>query len=459
MGSEVTVSSGASAGGGLPAEPIPAYTAPTMKAMGMSSRLWLALIVIGIFFGAFGLWAAFAPLQSGAIAYGQVTVAGNRKTVQHLEGGIVKDILVREGDTVEASQLLLRFDGTQAETQIRLLGGRLAAAMATRDRLMAEQNEADEITFQYDSSQPMRDRQSEYLDILLGQQEIFNARRSFLDSQSDLTQQRIAQLREEIKGLSAEVQAQERQLALIKEETDALEILLKKGFARKPRILELKRQAAVIAGEREKNLAAIARARQRIVEAELALGSTRTRFMNEVVMQLRETEEEIADLRDRIIAASDILERLQVRAPVSGRIVNSQVFTEGGVIAPGAPLMDIVPADELLIVEARIDPLDIDIVYPGLESEIRLSSYRTDEVQTIFGQVEDVSADSLIDPATGRSYYTARVVIDAGVSLPDDKRIYPGMPVELVIVAGHRTVLSYLFEPLSRRLGRAMRES
>jgi HlyD family type I secretion membrane fusion protein len=275
----------------------------------------------------------------------------------------------------------------------------------------------------------------------------------------DLTQQRIAQLREEIKGLSAEVQAQERQLALIKEETDALEILLKKGFARKPRILELKRQAAVIAGEREKNLAAIARARQRIVEAELALGSTRTRFMNEVVMQLRETEEEIADLRDRIIAASDILERLQVRAPVSGRIVNSQVFTEGGVIAPGAPLMDIVPADELLIVEARIDPLDIDIVYPGLESEIRLSSYRTDEVQTIFGQVEDVSADSLIDPATGRSYYTARVVIDAGVSLPDDKRIYPGMPVELVIVAGHRTVLSYLFEPLSRRLGRAMRES
>lgn len=457
MGSELRVS-GASAGG-LPAQTFTDHDTSPMKAMGVSSRLWLALIVIGVFFGAFGVWAAFAPLQSGAIAYGEVTVAGNRKTVQHLEGGIVKNILVGEGDTVDAGQLLLRFEGTQAETQMRLLGGRLAAAMATRDRLMAEQNKAEEITFQYDSSQPMRNRQSEYLDILLGQQEIFDARRSFLRSQTDLTWQRIAQLREEINGLSAEARAQERQLALIKEETDALETLLKKGFARKPRILELKRQAAVIAGGREKNLAAIARARQRIVEAELSLGSTRTRFMNEVVMQLRETEEEIADLRDRIIAASDILQRLQVRAPVGGRVVNSQIFTEGGVVAPGAPLMDIVPADEMLIVEARIDPLDIDIVYPGLESEIRLSSYRTDEIQTIFGRVEDVSADSMMDPATGRSYYTARVVIDDQVIFPDDKRIYPGMPVELVIVAGHRTVLSYLFEPLSRRLGRAMRES
>jgi len=181
--------------------------------------------------------------------------------------------------------------------------------------------------------------------------------------------------------------------------------------------------------------------------------------MNEVVTTLRETQQTIADLRERATASQDILSRIEIRAPVSGRVVNLQIFTDGGVIAPGAAILDIVPEDEMLVVEARVDPVDIDVVHAGLRAEIRLSAFRADEVPVIMGVVENISADSLIDKQTGQAYYTARVVLAKGARLPKDKPLYPGMPAEVLIVTGERTALSYLFEPITRSLNRSLREN
>jgi HlyD family type I secretion membrane fusion protein len=427
--------------------------------MGLRSRLIFGSVVIGIFFGGFGFWAGLAPLQSGAIAPGSVNVAGQRKTLQHLEGGIVETMMVKEGDTVRAGQVLVRLSNTQALAQLQLLRGQLAASLAATSRLKAERDEKGSIEFDPTVLDLLDGDKAKHDEITEGQQGIFISRRKGFQSQKDLTKQKVRQLTEEINGLNAEIASQNRQLVLIKEELVDLSGLVKKGYARKPKMLELQRQDAALQGARDQNTSRIARAKQAIVEAEISLIEISTRAMNEVVTTLRETQQTIADLRERATASQDILSRIEIRAPVSGRVVNLQIFTDGGVIAPGAAILDIVPEDEMLVVEARVDPVDIDVVHAGLRAEIRLSAFRADEVPVIMGVVENISADSLIDKQTGQAYYTARVVLAKGASLPKDKPLYPGMPAEVLIVTGERTALSYLFEPITRSLNRSLREN
>jgi HlyD family type I secretion membrane fusion protein len=427
--------------------------------MGLRSRLVFGIVVIGLFFGVVGVWAGFAPLQSGAIAAGTVNVAGQRKTIQHLEGGIVESLLTKEGDTVEAGQVLIRLSETQALAQIQLIWGQLASSLAATYRLKAERDSKAAIDFGDDILIFLSGDEAKYREITEGQTGIFRSHRNALQSQKNLTLQKIRQLREEITGLTSEIKSQDRQLKLIGEEISDLSGLLDKGYARKPRLLELRREDAALQGAKDQNVSRIARAKQAIVEAELGLIETRTQMMNVVVTELRETQQTIADLRERATASEDVLSRIEIRAPVSGRVVNLQFFTDGGVIAPGAPILDIVPADEMLVIEARVDPIDIDIVHAGLEAEIRLSAFRADEIPVIKGIVENVSADSLIDQATGQAYYTARVILAKGAQLPKDKPLYPGMPAEVLIVTGERTALSYLVEPITRSLNRSLREN
>ena len=445
------------------AAPAPGFVPPgdggVLTAMGLRSRIVVAGVVIALFFGCFGIWATLAPLRSGAVAPGIVSVSGKRKTVQHLEGGIISEIRVKEGEEVHSGQVLVRMSGTQPRTQIQLLRGQLLATVAREARLQAEREGVAMIAFSGEVKRLSAGDPGEYGKTVDGQREILKARQEFFRGQEALTRQRIVQLGEEIRGLQAEIGAMKEQLALINEEIGDLKSLVTKGFARKPRLLELRRQAAQIKGRRDQNIARVARARQTIVEARLTLNETRTRMWNETVTELRETQEKIADLRDRMTAATDILSRIEIRAPVAGRVVNLQIFTKGGVIAPGAAIMDIVPGAERLEIEARVDPIDIDVVHAGLEAEVRLSSYRSDEVPVISGIVENVSADSLIDKITGQSYYAARVVIIQDVTLPADKPLYPGMPAEVLIVTGERTALSYLLDPITRSFNRAMREN
>jgi HlyD family type I secretion membrane fusion protein len=300
------------------------------------------LAIIAVFFIGFGGWAAIAPLDSAAIAPGLVVVDSSRKTVKHLEGGIVTRIFAREGGDVRAGEILLELDGTQARAQTELLRGRHLAALALQARLIAERDEAREIGLPT-ALRAAKDEPGAAA-ILDGQSRIFQARAEALSSQASILRQRTEQFREEIVGLTGQIAAQDLQLKLIGEEMATVEDMLAKGQGLKPRLLALKRLAAEIEGSRSQNRAAIARARQSIGEAELQIAQLRTARINEVVKDLRDTESDLYDIAERRRAAEDVLARTVIRAPMDGTVVGLKVHTPGGVIGAGEALMDIVRA-------------------------------------------------------------------------------------------------------------------
>ncbi len=445
-------------GGGLPvAMPAggpPDAGEPDRPDIAASARL--GLIIALLFFGGVGGWAALAPLDSAAIAMGSVKVEGNRKTVQHLEGGIVGEILVRDGDPVTAGQTLIRLDVTRPRAELELLRGRLAAAVAQEARLKAERDNAEAVDF------PVwlldRSDDPEIAETLYGQLAIFDARQDALTTQRAVLAQSEAQLAEEIRGLQAEIAAQERQLELIGEEIEGQEILTAKGLARKERILALKREQAQISGARGQNLAAIARARQSISEARLRITELESQRINEAVAELREVQASVFDLQKQIRAAEDVLARTEIVSPASGRVVNLAVHTTGGVISPGQPLLDVVPALENLVVDAQVMPTDIDIVQAGMRATIRLSALNQRTTPTFEARVAWVSADALTDEASGASYYRAIIRPDEAALKAASVQLLPGMPVEVMIVVGERTFLDYLTKPLEQSMSRAFTE-
>jgi HlyD family type I secretion membrane fusion protein len=422
--------------------------------MRIGSTIVAGLLLLAAFFCGFGFWAALAPLESAAIASGIIGVDGRRKTVQHLEGGIVAEILVDEGSVVAAGDPLVRLDDTQTRATLERLRAQLYAAAAVKARLITERDALDQIDFP-SWLQDEAARDSEVAGTLAGQQRIFAAQRQTLASRSAILRQRIAQLHEEIAGLEAEIGAQDEQRKLIAEEIIGVRGLLAKGLERKPRLLELQRRAAEIDGARAQNRARIARAEQAIGEAKLEIEDLSTEHLHEVVRELGELETVLNDLRERIGAAEDVLRRTEVIAPVSGTVVDLRLFTTGGVIGPGDPILDLVPSEEALLVEAYVDPNDIDVVHPGLSAQVRLTAFNYRTTPTFSGIVHQVSADRLTNEQTGQAYYLARVALDEEAS---HSELYPGMPAEVMIVTGERTMLEYLLKPITATLHRALRE-
>ena len=417
----------------------------------------VVVVVVTLFFGGLGGWAALAPLESAAIATGVVSVASSRKTVQHLEGGIVSEILVREGDEVEASQLLIRLEDTQPRASLELLRGRQLAALALEARLAAERDGRKLVEFPDALLTAAQD--TKVAGMITAQERIFEARRNSLSGQVAILKQRMAQFSEEIKGLSSEIAAQDTQLELIAEESGAVAQLVAKGLAQKPRLLGLKRQSAEIEGARSRNRARIARVKQSIGEAHLRISELSTALINEVVQELRDVQTDLSDLTERIRAAEDVMRRTDILAPLAGTIVGLQVHTRGGVIAPGSPLMDIVPKDDRLIIEAQVDPNDIDVVHSGLPAQVRLTAFNQRHLAPIDGQVVSVSADRFTDERTGVGYFLARIELDAAeLEALEDVALYPGMQAEVMIVTGARTAFDYLTKPLATSLRRAFRE-
>jgi HlyD family type I secretion membrane fusion protein len=416
-----------------------------------------AFIVLVVFFGGFGVWAALAPLQSAAIAAGRVTVASHRKTVEHLEGGIIAELLVKEGDAVAAGQLLIRLDATRAEATLHRLHARYDALVATEARLMAERDWRDFVAFP--ESLLNRGQIPEVLEILSGQQSIFEARRRALRGRVDILNQRVAQLYDEINALQAQVEAEDKQLKLIRQETDTVEKLVRGGLAEMPRLLALQRAWADIEGRRGEKRALIARAEQRIGETQLQILDLENNFQSEVVSELRTIQAEAVDIAGQIKSAEDIVNRTRILAPLAGVVVNLRVHTTGGVLNPGEPLLDIVPRDDTLLIEARIDPLDIDVVRVGLPATVRLTAFRARHILPLSASVTHVSADSFTDERTGAPYYVARVTIDAAEQQKvKDLELYPGMPAEVMITTGERTALDYALRPVFDSFGRAFRE-
>ena len=441
--------------GGVP--PAPGPGREPIETPNVRLPVAIGFATIAVFFGVFGAWAALSPLDSAAIAPGVVSVDTNRKTIQHFEGGIVGEIKVRDGDKVVAGQVLIRLDDTRARATLELLRGRQVAASALEARLIAERDGKRKIAFPGWLVKARENPKSR--ETIGGQVNIFEARRNALVGQTSILNQGIAQYSEEINGLRGQIGSEDRQYELITDELKGLRDLFEKGFAKKPRILALEREAARINGSRSQNLARIARAEQSIAEARLRINELRTEMINQAVAELRDVQSELFELAERVKAAEDVLRRTEIRAPLDGTVVDLQVHTPGGVIAPGERLLDIVPSGERLVVEARVDPGDIDVVHPGLRARVRFTAFNQRSVVAIDGTVTSVSADSLVDERSGVSYYLARVELAEDFAKQrGDVTLYPGMPAEVMIVTGARTALDYFMRPIARSLNRAFRE-
>lgn len=429
----------------------------SFKAMGLAMPIALGFGVIALFFGGFLGWAALAPLGSAAIAPGVVSVETNRKTIQHLEGGIIGAIKVKDGDTVKAGQVLVVLDETQPRASLELVRVRQLAARALKARLVAERNDAKRISFPDELR--ARRKETKVVEIIDGQINIFKARRKAYAGQVAILKQQIKQLAEEIKGTQGQIKSEKRQITLVADEIKDVSGLVEKGLVPRPRLRALQRDAAEIEGSLSLNRSRIAQVRQTIAEIRLQINELTTAKINEVSQELRDVQSELFDLEERERAAEDVLKRTVIRAPLEGTVVNLQVHTLGGVIAPGAPLLDIVPSEDQLIVEARVSPSDIDIVQVGLLAQVRFTAFSQRRTQPVDGTVTAISADLLTDERTGEIFYLARIEIkdDLAEKLGDNK-LYPGMQTEVMIVTGERTALEYFLKPITASLNRAFRE-
>ncbi len=419
------------------------------------------IAVILLFFGSFFLWGFFAPLSGAAIATGLVTVDTNRKAVQHLEGGIVQDILVKEGDRVNEGDLLMRLDDTRTSASVDLVLGQYRSTLARVASLQAEQSDLPMPIYPTELTDAKDD--SEVREILDSQTNLFRSRQTSLQGQVDVLNQQVKQFEEEISGLEAQKNSETAQLELIREEIKGVQELLDKGLERKPRLLALQREGAEIEGRIGQYTAEIARAKQSVLENELNIRDIINRFKTQSAEQLREAETQQADLAERLRASENQQMRTDIIAPRTGTVVNLQVHTIGGVIQSGQTVLEIVPIEDTRIVEARVNPRDIDEVTSGQKAQVILTAYNSRRTPYLDAEVTQVSADILQDKVTGEMYYQARVSVDMKPLLEDDRfssiALIPGMPVEVMIKTKERTALEYILAPLKSTLRRGARET
>jgi HlyD family type I secretion membrane fusion protein len=412
--------------------------------------------IIAIFIGGSVVWAGNARLDGAAIASGVVVVETKRKTIQHLEGGIIKEIAVAEGDKVKAGQVLVRFDDTHPKAALDLLRGRLVAALALEARLAAERDGSKEIEFPDEIVEKAGDPKVSKM--MMGEIDVLKSRRSHISGQESVLLERIDKNRREITGLRAQITSSREQLALIEEEIQPVEEMVARGVVSKAVLLALKRKKASISGDIGELQAKVARAEEGISEIKLQLKMPESQDHNQVTEQLQKVQGDIADLRDKIHAAEDVLRRTEVVAPRAGTVVDLQVHTQNGVVQPGQTLLDLVPDLDRLIVDVRVDPKDIDVVYPAMPAQVRLTAFNARTTPMLSGKVSSVSADRMTDKVTGIPYFTARVILDTDAVDFDLSRLKAGMQAEVFLVTAERTALDYLFEPLVRSFARAGHE-
>ena len=415
------------------------------------------LAVLFLFFGAFGGWAALAPLDSAAVAPGVVKVAGERKLVQHLEGGIVSELHVKDGDVVKSGAVLVRLDDTQARAQLDLVGNRILSRESLAARLRAERDGAKDIAFGPESR--MRDTSGPAWEAMTAQRNIFSARRQALKDETGMLKQRLLQTESEISGLEALVAIQDRQIEAIEQEARGLETLTTKGLTTRERQLSLRRQQREVEGQRATNIAATARARGMVAEIDQKILNLTTVRLNEVVDELSKVEAELFDLEQQRHSTEDVLARTNILAPVDGVVMGLQMHTTGGVVRPGETLMTVVPLGQQLVVEAMVRPEDVETNAAGQLAHVRFQALARYDLPPLEGVVEEVSADRLVEERTGAPYFTATVIIaKSEIEKLEGRNLLPGMTSEVMIRTGSRTMISYLAEPLRQNFRRAMRE-
>jgi HlyD family type I secretion membrane fusion protein len=415
----------------------------------------------------FGAWATLAPLASAVVASGSFVATGQNKQVQHLEGGIIREMLVKEGDLVEANQPLLRLDATAAESKLQRLILRKYRLVAASARLKAEIDSSDKMqmpaALAEDTSDPI------VLSIVQSQQTELTAWRTSLLDQEEIFKKEIAGLEQGIGGYQAQVESIRAQLALFDEELKVKNELFEKQMVRKPEVLALQRSEDGLSGELGETLGRIGDSRERIAQAEQQIAQLRSAAMQKAIEELHGNESDLDDLKEQIIAARDVVERTEIRAPVRGIVVKLNQYTPGGVVAPGSVILELLPVNDELVIEARVKPSEITHVQEGQNALVKLTALNQRLTPMIEGKVIYLSADIVSEvnarhdsdsDVPARNSYIVRVRLDQRDARQkvDNFRPTPGMPADIFIQTGERTFFNYLMRPVIDSFSRAFRE-
>ena len=419
--------------------------------------MWWGGGVVSVLLLGFILWGSLAPLAQGIVAEGVVEVDGENKTVQHLEGGIVKELYVREGDTVEAGDILVLLDDTKPRAEQDLLEARYYQAQAQIDRLKAELYGREELVFiaMFDAlrGDPRVD------EILEAQTDLFRERRSQHAGQITILEGRVEQLGEQVKGLTARRDAARQEQDLLEKEVGALADLAERQLETLERLTQRRLDLAQIRGQVGQIISEIAEAQLAVGETQQQIIQLKTDYRTELSGSLTESQNLSFETFDRLLAVRDQVARTRIIAPLGGKVINLQVHTVGGVVPPGQPIMNIVPEDDKLIVEAKVSPTDVDNVSVGQEARLRITPFKQRATPELKGVVVLVSADIFTDKDMQVQYYLARVSLpDAELAKLGDKDIRPGFPVEVTFSGSERTLMQYLADPIFGALRKAMKE-
>jgi len=414
-------------------------------------------LIIAIFFGGIGTWAATAPLNGAVVANAVVKVDGNRKSVQHLDGGIVKELRVKEGDKVRAGDVVIVLDETQARAEYDVLSQEYVVLRATEGRLLTELDHGSALIMPQD----LKGRSGDpYLkSVWNGQVSQFDSRRAALEGQRSVIREKINQLGSQIVGSEAQVKSFTDQINSVRAEAKDIAPLVERGLIARPRILQLERSAFGLEGQIADAGANIAKARQAIAEQQQQIAQLDNDRMTDVTKDLRDTQAKMLEVIPKATNAKAVLGRMEIRSPYTGRVVGLNVFSVGGVIQRGDKILDIVPDEDSLTIEAQIAVEDISDVHPDTRAEVHLTAYKQRIIPIIHGDVIQVSADRLTDPKTNNPYYVAFVRIDENeLAAMPNIRLYPGMPATVNIPTVQRTALDYIFGPLTSSFNHAFRQ-
>ena len=412
----------------------------------------VAFLAVGL-----GGWASTAEIAGALIAQGSLVVNSNVKKVQHPTGGVVGEVRVRDGDRVKAGDILIRLDETVTRANLAIITKGLTELYARKARLSAERDGADSFAIPKQLADKADD--ADVQEALASERKLFELRRNARLGQKDQLQQRVKQLEEQITGLTAQQEAKGREMTIIGQELQGVRDLWAKNLVQINQLTSLEREEARLQGEHGQLIAAVAEAKGKIVETELQILQVDQQFTSEVAKELRETDGKIGEYVERKVTAEDQLRRTDLRAPQDGLVFQLTANTVGGVITAGDPVMLIVPQADTLLVEAKVEPKDIDQVQFGQPVVLRFSAFNMRTTPELNGTVVRIGADTSTDQRTGQSYYLVRISMTAEeIAKLGDVKLTPGMPVEAFIQTGNRTMLSYLVKPLQDQLKRAFRE-
>jgi HlyD family secretion protein len=427
-----------------------------------SPEIRLGLLIAGLFFVLFLGWASVARLDAAAMAPGRLTVTGQRQTIQHREGGVISEILVKEGSRVQQGQVLIRLSGADVKAQESALAGQAISLLAQRARLRAEQSGGPIVTPPEFASLTPEERPAA-AEAMKVQRQQMHARAAVLSAQRGASGERTSQANSSGQGYGRQIAAIDQQIKLIDQELAGMQEAAAKGFVSQNRLRELERARAELEGQRGQYAATVDQSRGQAGEARLQGLEAQSSYFDKVTADLREVEASLADVLPKLNAAKDELARIEIRAPVSGTVVGLTVFTPGGVIEPGQKLMDIVPDRAPLTIEAKLSATDGDDVHPGQEAFVRFDALHERSLPPLKGRVSRVSADAFTDEKTGMSFYTAEVSVptselDKIQEIRGRNVLRAGLPVTIEIPLRKRTALQYAIEPISSALERSFHE-